>query len=139
MNSPNQTRWVLPGAFAASVGVAICCLGPLLAVALGVGGAWASRVMALEPYRPVLIVATVAILALAFYREHRRCGSCSLPDSRRPNRWTLWIVSPVVLAFLLVPYVAPYLASAKVHRPAPTTTASGQDACCTVPSQNGAK
>ena len=38
---------LLAGA-AAAVGASACCAGPLLLVLLGIGGAWGSRLVALE-------------------------------------------------------------------------------------------
>ncbi|MEX1993519.1 MAG: mercuric transporter MerT family protein, partial [Steroidobacteraceae bacterium] len=32
-----------------------CCLGPLLLISLGVGGAWIGNLTLLEPYRPFFI------------------------------------------------------------------------------------
>lgn len=45
-------RWSLGGALVAAVAASVCCLGPLVLLALGVSGAWASSLRALEPYRP---------------------------------------------------------------------------------------
>ncbi len=141
MNTP-RTGWSLAGAVAAAIAASICCLAPLFAVALGVGagvgGAWATRVSALEPHRPVLIGLALVVVALAFYRAQRaRCpdGSCGGGASRA----SLWIVAPLVLAILAVPYVTPYLASAKGNDPARVTAPGGNDACCPVPTQNGAE
>ena len=137
MMSTHQTRWSLAGAVTASIAASICCLGPLLAVALGVGGAWTSRISALEPYRPVSIGAMLAFLMLAFYREYRTL--CAEGCSRRTSQVALWIVSPLALAMLAVPYVTPYLSYARANDRVPTTAPSGQAACCAVPTQIGSK
>jgi hypothetical protein len=38
-----------------TVGASICCVGPLVLLALGVSGAWISSLTALESYRPIFI------------------------------------------------------------------------------------
>ena len=132
-----QTRWSLAGAATAAVAASICCIGPLLAVALGVGGAWTTRIAALELYRPVLIGVTAALLGLAFYREYRK--PCAEGCSRSGSRVALWIASAVVLAVLAVPQVTPYLSSARASAAAPTTVPAGQADCCAVPPSQGSK
>jgi MerT mercuric transport protein len=48
------TGSVLAGA-AAALGASACCAGPLLLVVLGVGGAWGSRLTALQPFQPLFV------------------------------------------------------------------------------------
>ena len=36
----------------AGIGASLCCVGPLVLVLAGVGGAWVSALSALEPFRP---------------------------------------------------------------------------------------
>jgi MerT mercuric transport protein len=38
-----------------AIGASICCVGPLVLLALGVSGAWIGSLTALEPYRPIFI------------------------------------------------------------------------------------
>src|SRR6266852_4901669 len=49
-----------------AIGASICCVGPLVLLALGVSGAWIGSLTALEPYRPLFIVVMLVFLALAF-------------------------------------------------------------------------
>lgn len=113
----SKTSWSLTGAIAASIAASICCLGPLVLLALGVGGAWASSLTRLEPYRPIFMALALGFLALAFYRAYRTpkgeaCapdGSCTVPGSTRINRIVLWIIAPLLVAMLLLPYFAPRL------------------------------
>lgn len=44
--------WGLVGAVVSAVGASICCVGPLLLLGLGVGGAWVGNLTAMEEYRP---------------------------------------------------------------------------------------
>jgi mercuric transport protein len=105
------------GALFAALAASICCVGPLVLVALGIGGAWASSLRALEPYRPIFIVVTLGLLGFAFYRAYRRShgpacapgGSCAVPRVTRVGRTMLWILTPLISALLAFPYFAPQL------------------------------
>jgi hypothetical protein len=60
----------------AAVGASGCCVGPLVLLGLGIGGAWVAHLTALEPLRPLLALVAVAFLALAFrglYLQPARC------------------------------------------------------------------
>ena len=115
MASETQTpraAWSVTGAVLTAVAASACCVGPLILVALGVGGAWASRLSALEPYRPLFIALTVGLLGFGFYRAYRPAGgeacgeggSCTVPHSRRASRVALWVATPLALGLLLFPY-----------------------------------
>jgi len=98
-------------AFAASV----CCLGPLVLVTLGMGGAWISNLTALEPYRPVFVGVSLAFMGLAWHRIYRRpaaetCApgqACALPQTNHVYRVMFWVVSALVLVALVFPYLLP--------------------------------
>lgn len=115
----NPSRWGIAGAVIAALGAAACCLGPLVLLALGVGGAGASSLKVLDPYRPIFIAIAVVLLGFAFYRAYRKpaaaaCepdGSCAVPRAARINRIALWIAMPLILALLAFPYIAPQLFS----------------------------
>lgn len=96
-----------------AIGASICCVGPLVLLALGVSGAWIGSLTALEPYRPIFIGLTLLFLGLAFYRLYLPRPVCS-PESACANPRTLkrqrlgfWIVAVVVLGLIAVPWVAP--------------------------------
>lgn len=138
-----QTRWSLAGALTAAIAASICCVGPLVLLALGVGGAWASKLTMLEPYRPIFMALTLGFLGFAFFRAYRSrgagsCspgGSCQLPPSSRLSRVALWVVSPLVLALLFSPYL---LGRVHVHLfncggRADTSASADPDACCAAP------
>ena len=65
MSQPWTTSGSLLGGAAAAIGASACCAGPLLLVVLGVGGAWGSRLVALEVYQPYFIAAALADNPLA--------------------------------------------------------------------------
>src|SRR5579859_8145964 len=68
-----------------------CCLGPLVLVTLGFGGAWLSRLQAFEPYQPVFVAVALGSLAWAGWRIYRPAacapgGACAVPWVRRTYR-----------------------------------------------------
>ena len=50
----------------AAMGASLCCIGPLVLLALGISGAWISYLTALEPYRPIFIGVTLLFLGWRF-------------------------------------------------------------------------
>ncbi len=97
-------------AIAAAIGASLCCIGPLVLLALGIGGAWISYLTALEPYRPIFIGITLLFLAMAFrklYLVPQACapgGACAVPATRRNQRIIFWVVAVLLLALLTFPY-----------------------------------
>jgi hypothetical protein len=60
-------RFLLAGV-ATALAASICCIGPIVLLSLGIGGAWISSLILFEPYRPIFIGLTFLFLGLAFYR-----------------------------------------------------------------------
>lgn len=60
----------------AAIGASVCCVGPLLLLALGIGGAWIGNLTALEPYRPIFLGLTLLFLGLAFHELSLRPRAC---------------------------------------------------------------
>ncbi len=94
-----------------AAGVAsLCCIGPLLAVGLGVGTFGAAALF--EELRPYLLGATGLLLAGAFYLTYRNqpeaeCagGSCAVsPAAKRKQKMLLWMSAGVVAALAAFPY-----------------------------------
>ena len=96
----------------------LCCVGPLVLTALGIGvgatgflaGA-AGALKALLPYRPVFIGLTALLLGAGFYFTCRtpksKCApgtTCAPLSDRRRGRLILWIASGLALALILAPY-----------------------------------
>jgi mercuric ion transport protein len=106
-----NTKWSLARAVAAAVGASVCCLGPLLLLGLGVGGAWIGSLTAMEKYRPIWMAATLLFLGLACARVYRKpkedacaSGSSCPPNAGRRNKVLLWFVTAFVLGLLTLPY-----------------------------------
>lgn len=100
----------LAAAVLAGVLASICCVGPLLLVILGIGGAWVADLTLLDPIRPWLTGATIAILSLAHYRywKQRRTLACDCPPPYRQALW-LWLATGLVVLLLAAPYILPSL------------------------------
>lgn len=125
----SRQRWGLTGAIVAAITASLCCVGPLLLLAVGVSGAWIGTLTALEPFRPLLAALALGFLGFAFYRVYRKpaaeaCepgSSCANPRSDRINTAVLWIVTVGILGLLAFPYAAPHLvASAPVQKSSDT-------------------
>lgn len=99
----------------AAIGGSACCVGPLVLVMLGVGGAWGSRLTALASLRLFFIAAAVVSLMFAFYRLHLKTVTCALGDVcrartvRRRQRVIFWTVTPLAVALMAFPLYAPLL------------------------------
>lgn len=97
-------------AVAAAIGASVCCVGPLVLLSLGIGGAWVSNLTALEPYRWIFVTITLGFLFLAFrklYLVPRQCApgdACAIPGTLRNQRIIFWVVSVVLVALLTFPY-----------------------------------
>ena len=98
---------------AAGIGASVCCVGPLVLLALGISGAWIGNLTALEPYRPFFIGLTLLFLGLAFrrlYLVREVCApdsSCANPRILRRQRLTFWLVAAGLIGLLMVPWVVP--------------------------------
>jgi mercuric ion transport protein len=99
----------------AAIGASVCCVGPLVLLTLGIGGAWIADLTALEPLRPWFTAATLLFFGLAFRRLYWRqplaCppgASCADPKVLRRQRSIFWIVALTMLALLSVPWLASF-------------------------------
>lgn len=111
MSQLKLDRWPLIGGAAAAVAASLCCIGPLVLVMLGIGGAWAANLSLLEPYRPLLLGVAVVFLVLAWrkiYAASCMPGTlCALPQTNRVYKVLFWLVAALIGLALLFPYFAP--------------------------------
>lgn len=95
--------------------VGACCVGPLVLMSVGLGGAWLANLTALDPYRPAFVVIAVLALAFAWRRIHRpvtECmpgDACAVPAVKRGYKIGFWVVAVLLIAMFAFPYVAPLL------------------------------
>src|SRR5216117_951194 len=103
----------LIGGALAAIGASLCCVGPLVLVSLGIGGAWVSSLTKFEAVRPVFMLATLALFGAAYWRLYRSPEACK-PDedcadlrvrSRQPM--VFWAMLVVVVPLLAFPWYAP--------------------------------
>ena len=106
------------GGLLAAFLASICCIGPVVFAALGVGvgatgflAGTAGFLKALLPYRPLFIGLTTVFLGVSFYVAYRRpmvgdasCQASVSTSGFRPNRWLLWIIAGLAIALVLAPY-----------------------------------
>lgn len=84
----SANRGSLIAAALATIGASLCCIAPLVLLALGISGAWISYLTALEPYRPIFIGITLIFLGLAFrklYLVPQQCApgdACAVPATQ---------------------------------------------------------
>ena len=109
-----RVRGSLVAGMLAAIGASVCCVGPLVLLTLGIGGAWISNLTALEPLRPWLIAVTLLFLGLAFrrlYLQPQVCepgAACAEPIVLKRQRMIFWLVALALIALLSVPWLAPF-------------------------------
>ena len=116
MQGNNGAKSTLLGAAIAAIAASACCLGPLILVSLGIGGAWISNLTLLEPFRPVFMGLALLCMALAYQKifhvpvteDCAQASLCALPKTNQRYRALFWSVSVLVLIALLYPYVVPF-------------------------------
>jgi copper chaperone CopZ len=108
-------RWTTGGAVLAAFIASLCCVGPLLFAALGLGAFSAAALFASA--RPYLLGLAIVALGLGFYRTYFRraeaCApgeACETRPANKAGRAGLWIASVAVVAFALSPWYAGALA-----------------------------
>lgn len=112
-----RPKWGIIGAISGAILASVCCIGPLVLLTLGVSGAWISNLTLLAPYRPYIIVVTLAFLGFGFFAVYRKpkadqceTGSyCANPKSDKVNKIALWAATVIVVGLIGFTYLAPYL------------------------------
>jgi mercuric ion transport protein len=102
---------LIAGALAA-IGASVCCVGPLVLLALGIGEAWVGTLTTLEAYRPLFIGLTLLFLGLAYRKLYLQpqvcapCTPCADPRTIKRQRATFWTVVVLLPGLLAVPWLA---------------------------------
>ena len=97
----------------AAILASTCCLGPLVLLMLGFSGAWIGNLTALEPYRPVFVVAAVLALAFAYKRIFRPAAACkpgdvcAVPQIRTIYKVLFGLVAILTMIAVGFPFIAP--------------------------------
>lgn len=105
------------GGIGAAFLASLCCIGPLVFVAFGVGAGLAST---FEPFQSMFTVLTIIFLAVGFYTVYGKKGGslpgkatdadagsasidrCVVPGKRKSDKVILWVAT--VLAALLLTF-----------------------------------
>jgi len=106
----------LIGGVIAAIAASACCIGPLVLVMLGVGGAWIGSLSALEPFRPFFLAVSLVFLLLSYRRIYQvpaavACepGSlCAMPHTNLIYKGLFWVVALLIGLALVFPYLAPF-------------------------------
>lgn len=117
--SNNHVTILSVSGLSAALLASICCIGPLVFAALGVGvgttgslAGTAGVLKGLLPYRPAFIGLTILLLGIGFYlaywkSDSARCAPgkvCAQGNPRCRNRTWLWIMASLALVLVLAPY-----------------------------------
>lgn len=97
----------------AGIAASLCCVGPLVLLLLGFGGAWVSNLTTLEPYRPVFIVIALTALIIVYFQLYKSVANqpcaegkvCAKPLTQRLYKALFWGVVVVVLTSIASPYL----------------------------------
>ena len=106
------------GGIIAAFFASLCCIGPVLFAALGVGmgttgilASTAGFLKAFVPYRPFFIIVAVAAIGTGFYLVYRKPKAACPSESNCPDPRTyskpavfLWVATAITLLFVLSPY-----------------------------------
>lgn len=109
--------WMTTGGFFASVLSVVCCIGPLILAALGLG---LGVVNLFAPFRLFFIILTVIFLALAFFYTYRKkkvtCedGSVKCVTGSKTAKVTLWIITVLAIVLMAFPYWFPLISGNKM-------------------------
>jgi mercuric ion transport protein len=112
----DKSRFAAVGAVGTAIGSALCCVGPLVAVAFGVSGAGLAATF--EPLRPYFVAGTALALGLGFvtvYREDKKACEpgtlCASPAVRRRMKLWLWIATIIAVPFVTFPWWSKFILS----------------------------
>ena len=104
----------LIGGALAALATVVCWAGPLVLVSIGVSGAWVANLTVLAPYKWALILVALGCMGYAWHKIYRvqpadgcEPDPCVEPQTNRLYRVMFWIVSALVLAALVSPYLLP--------------------------------
>lgn len=101
-------------AILAAIGASVCCVGPLLFLSLGIGGAWMSTLTSMEAVRPFFFALTLLFIWIGFiklYLSKENCKQgevCNSTYVLRNQRKIFWIGTVALLSLLSFPWYVPY-------------------------------
>lgn len=111
MKSLTNPKTTLFAGVLTAIAASACCVGPLLLLSVGIGGAWIGNLTALEPYRPFFIGVSVLLVVLAFrqvYFSNSRCSpsqACTTTGAGKKIRLVFWLAVVLVLGSIATPWI----------------------------------
>ena len=120
------SNWFLGSAVIAAIASSLCCILPVLSVALGLGAFGVASMI--ETLRSYLLVVAFLALGFSFYQTYFRqekCNegeACATKPIGRFNQFVLWFATIAIVAFALFPFYTGYIVSALDGRTTPPTT-----------------
>lgn len=106
--------WLGIGAVLAAIGASVCCVGPLLLLSLGIGGAWMSAFTSMASVRPFFLILTLIFIGLGFSKLYlvpdscKEGDVCASPNVKDNQRLIFWLGSAFLLLLVSFPWYAPY-------------------------------
>lgn len=129
------SSWTLAGGVFAAVVASLCCIGPVVALSLGLGSFAAATFFA--EWRSLFLLLTFALLGVAWFMAYRRpkagCddATCARPPGKA-MRISLWLGTLIALVAAAYPWLA-----SSLHGAAPAVTASaGEQLSVSIPSMD---
>lgn len=116
MKAPAPESASIAAGAVSALGASVCCVLPLAAISVGLGGAWIAQLRELERFFYVFVAVAAAAFAFAFYRLYVRPQPCAAdaacpPSSRRAPRIAFWTTLVAAKALIAFPFVYAYLAA----------------------------
>ena len=111
-----KPSWLSLGAVFAAIGASICCVSPFLFLSLGIGVAWISTLMAMEPIRPFFIILALVFIILGYRKLYwtpfrfgcEKSANCAISNAQRTQHLVFWLGSSLILMLLAFPWLAPF-------------------------------
>lgn len=111
-----KTRWIAGAGIIGALAASSCCIVPLILFSLGISGAWVGNLTALEPLKPIFILATLGFLGYGYwlvYRSQKACDdgdACARPLPNRLVKSALWVSTVLIVIALFWNWIAPVIA-----------------------------
>src|SRR5258708_4550154 len=107
-----KERLTAVGSVIAAIATSACCIGPVVAVTLGVGSLAAAS--GLEKWRPLFLGMTFVLLGGAWYLTYRKpkaqgCAegtACAVGPGGKGGKFVLWIATALAGALAALPVYA---------------------------------
>ena len=116
LGDKKKARLAASGSIIGAVLASTCCIVPLILFSLGITGAWMGQLTALEPYKPVFIGVTLALLFYGFYlvywKPKKACSEeqmCARPLPNKVVKTALWVSTVAIVIALAWPYILPLI------------------------------